>query len=134
MSTSDSAELQTKAALFASTALLALVTPAGGTEAQITPDEIPESVTREMLPAISYERSGSQPEHTLESELAASKVQIDVTVWATSRSSANQVAAAVSAAMHEAGHTESDRDSDVDAELRLHAAIVTFDVWELHDL
>lgn len=128
----DTAELQTKAALFASAPLLALV------NSQITPDEIPEEtkITPDedapvTYPAISYERVGSDPEHTLDSVLRASRVSIEIQIWGTSRSACNQVAALVTAAMHEAGHAETDRKSAFETELRQHAAILTFDVWEI---
>jgi len=122
----DAAELQTKAALFASTALLALVGD------QITPDEIPEEVTPAMLPAIAYERGNTEPEYTLDNTLAASRVSMVVTIWALSRKQANEVAVAVTNAMHDAGHAQTDREVAYEPELRQHAAILTFDVWELN--
>lgn len=123
---SDSAELQTKNALFASSELLALV------NSQITPDELPEETTAEMLPAIMYERGDTEPEYTLETELVASRVSMNVTVWAMSRSKCNEVAAAITAAMHEAGHAQTEREAVFEPELRQHAAVLTFDVWELN--
>lgn len=123
MSAADSAELQTKEALLASAPLLALV-PSG----KITPDDIDEA---SELPAICYERGSTAPEGVLDDPVVASRVSMNILIWATSRKSANEVAVAVTAAMHEAGHAQTERDSEFEPELRQHAAVLTFDVWEL---
>lgn len=101
---------------------------------QITPDDIPEEVTAEMLPAIAYERGSTQPEGTLEDPVVASRVSMNVLIWANSRKSANEVATAVTTAMHAAGHAQTERDSEFEPDLRQHAAVLTFDVWELPDI
>lgn len=116
------AEQQTKEALLASSALVSLV------DHRITPDEIEEDAP---LPAISFERGATEPQYTLETVLSASRVAMTITVWALSRSSANQVADAITTAMHTAGHAQTSREAVFEPELDQYAAVMAFDVWEL---
>lgn len=95
---------------------------------RIDPDFIDEN---DPLPAIEYERGGTEPEYTLDGTLAASRVTINITVWALDRVKANQIADAITAAMNVAGHAQTSRDSVYEPELRQYGVVMSFDVWEL---
>lgn len=117
-----SAELQTKEALFAATPLTALV---GNS---IFPDEAPEKTA---VPFVIFERGDTAPSYCMNDDLAASQVTVVVTVWAKTRSLANQAAVAVTNAMHAAGHVQSSQSSAYEPESDEYAAVLGFDVWEI---
>jgi hypothetical protein len=122
-----SAEQQTKDALLASSGLVALVGDA------IYPDEVPEDFefTTGTPAAVAYERGDSAPNYVLDGELHSTRVSMNVTVWAKTRSKANEVALAVTDAMQAQQNWQTAAGSAYEPELEEYAAIRTFDVWEL---
>lgn len=123
-----SAELQTKTALFASAGLLAAIGANENGTAKLFPDEIPDDTE---LPAGQYARGDSQPEYTLDSTLAASRVVMSVVIWAKTRAQADAIALQVTDAMTTAGHAQTSSTNTYEAELDEYAALRVFDVWEI---
>jgi hypothetical protein len=121
-----SAEQQTRDCLLGWAPLIALV----GSD-HIYPDEIEEGYDLINGPALTYERGNTDPTYTLDGTLQCSKVQMIVTCWAKTRSSANATALAAVDAMQAQQNEQVSRDAAYEPELEEYAAIVTFDVWEL---
>jgi len=126
---SGNAELDTKEALFASAPLVALVGTNDDGVTKIFPDEIPE---KDQVPAVVYERSDSQPEHTLDGTLVASRVAMSVTGWAKTRAAANALLTAITNAMEAGQFALTGTNVVHETELDEYAAVGVFDVWEFY--
>lgn len=131
-----SAEQDTKDALFASTALLALVGTDSNDAVKIYADEAPEG---ESVPFVVYERDDTRPEYLLDGTRGPTRVAITLTCWAKSRAAANAIGLEAELAMFEAGQTpttdkggeQTSGSSQYEPELDEYAAVRVFDVWEL---
>ena len=110
-----SAETDLYAALSASSALASLV----GT--RIYPDAIPED---QALPAVVYQRAGTDKINTIHGAAIAEDVRFSITAWSKTRTTADSVAAALSAALEAAAHQSGDQSGGIDQETGLFATSI----------
>ena len=115
-----SAETDLYAALSGRASLTALV----GTH--IYPDAIPEGDT---LPAVVYQRGGTEPITTLQNQTVAEQVRFGITAWSKSRITADAVADEIVTAISGASNPLADRSSGFDSEMGLHAVTVECEWW-----
>lgn len=94
---------------------------------RIWPDQAPEGAEGTL---IVFERADSQPEYTLLTELAATRVRMNVTCWADTRIAAETLGDAVAAAMLAAGVPVAERDGAFNSDMQAYAAVVGFEIWE----
>lgn len=117
-----SAETDLYAALSGRAPLTALV------GSRIYPDAIPEG---DALPAVVYQRAGTEPITTIGNVTLAEQVRFGITAWSETRLSADAVADEIAAAIAGAINPMSDRSSGFDAECGLYAVTVECDWWHV---
>lgn len=114
----SSPEQETKEALEASVALIALVST------RIYPDARPQNDT---LPAIVFGRASTDYTRTISGEVILTRTQMAIVCMSTTRSQAEQIANAAFTAMLTAGFHPSNRESDFDGESGTHLVTVFFE-------
>lgn len=115
-----SAETDLYAALSGRAALTALV------GLRIYPDAIPED---DDLPAVVYQRSGTEPITTLQNITVAEHVTFGITAWSKTRIAADAVADEIVTALSGANNPLTGRSSGFDSEMGLYAVTVECDWW-----
>ena len=117
-----SAETDLRTLLLATTAVTALV----GT--RVAADRIEQGSTR---PFVVFSRTGTTPYETIDKQLLASQVALDVQCWADTRAQADAVANAVAAAVRGTPtQMVLQRSSAYDSELDLEATMLSVEWWE----
>lgn len=121
-----SAEVDTFSTLSASAALTALVSQ------RIYPDVAPEPETGVIThPMVVYARSATTPTFTINGDLVAAEITMNINCYAGTRSLAEQIGDAVVTAMRLASFYESGRATLYDEDVNLYAAVIDFQMWEL---
>jgi hypothetical protein len=117
-----SAEQTLYGILSADSALASLV------DTRIYKDVIPQP---DDLPAVVYSRTGTEPVQTIHGVNIASFAQLQVQVWAKSRSTAEQVSAAIVAALDAAGEPYTALGALYDEETKCHGVSIDVQIFEV---
>ena len=106
--------------LAASSALAAIVST------RIYPDVAPQEGA---LPAITFERTGTEYHNTIHGTVIATVAALDVWCMAATRASAEAVCDAAATAVRAAGFLTTGRRAEFDPESDLWAAVLSIDHW-----
>ena len=99
----------------------------GYVDEKIYKDIIPQP---DDLPAIVYSRTGTEPVQTIHGVNIAGFAQIQIQVWAKTRTSAEQIEAAVISALNAAGEPYTSRGALYDEETRSHGVALDVSLFE----
>ena len=97
-----------------------------GGAARIYPDVLPEE---SVLPAITFERTTSDPQYGLDGTVHVTRATMAVVSWATTRVAAEALADQIAAAMTAATIPPEARAGEFDVETESAAVALTFDIW-----
>ena len=100
---------------------------AGLVDTKIYQDVIPQP---DELPAIVYSRTSTEPVQTIHGVNVASFAQLQVQVWAKTRSMAESVSAAIVGALDDAGEPYTAKGALYDEETRAHGVALDITLFE----